>query len=94
MKARRYTHSLNWISEGVTIHENSISQNARGNIGLALEVHYEPKEKKGLKSPQCSKKKRVRKTCLNLLRLSKKELKSDLIKVCRYLHKEEISDNK
>lgn len=58
MKARRYTHSLNWISEGATIPENSISENARGNIGLVLEVHYEPKKKKGLKSPQHSKKKK------------------------------------
>lgn len=61
---------------------------------MVLELHYETGKKKGLKKPQHSKKKRFRKTCLNLLRLSKKELKSDLIKVCRYLHKEEISDNK
>lgn len=55
-----------------------------------LEVYYETRKRFERKSNL----KRVRKTCLNLLRLSKKELKSDLIKVCRYLHKEEISDNK
>lgn len=56
-------------------------------------LNYIMKLDKGLKK-KVQRKKRVSKTCLNLLRLSKKELKSDLIKVCWYLHKEEISDNK
>lgn len=89
VKARRYT-ALPGLQKGLPYLKIAFVKMLVGILGWFLKYIMKLKKKKGLNS----KKKRDRKTCLNLLRLSKKELKSDLIKVCRYLHKEEISDNK